>query len=42
MIANMELTAEYKGNLLKVTVAANGKFTVTNERNSYSKTYQAQ
>jgi competence protein ComEC len=42
MIANMEPTAECKGNLLKVTVASNGKFTVTNERNGYSKTYQAQ
>jgi hypothetical protein len=27
---------------LKVTVTSNGKFTVTNERNSYSKTYQAE
>jgi hypothetical protein len=42
MIANMEPTAECKGNLLKVTVASNGKFTVTNERNRYRKTYQAQ
>jgi beta-lactamase superfamily II metal-dependent hydrolase len=42
MIANLEPTAECKGNLLKVSVASDGKFTVTNERTGYSKTYQAE
>jgi len=41
MIANLEPTAECKGNLLTVSVAPNGKYTVTNARNGYSKTYQA-
>jgi competence protein ComEC len=39
MIANLEATPECKGNLLKVSVAPDGKYTVTNERNQYSKTY---
>jgi competence protein ComEC len=41
MIANMEPTAECKGNLLKVSVAADGTFTMTNMRNGFSKTYHA-
>ncbi len=41
MIANMEPTEECKGNLLKVSVARDGKFTVTNLRNNFSKTYQS-
>jgi hypothetical protein len=41
MIANMEPTAECKGNLLKASVTSDGKFTLTNLRNSFSKTYQA-
>jgi hypothetical protein len=41
MIANLEPTAQCTGNLLKVSVAADGKFTMTNLRNGYSKTYQA-
>jgi competence protein ComEC len=41
MIANLEPTAECKGNLLKVSVAANGSYTMTNLRNGFSKTYQA-
>jgi competence protein ComEC len=39
MIANLEPTAECKGNLLKVSVAPDGKYTVTNARNGFSKTY---
>jgi hypothetical protein len=41
MIANMEPTEECKGNWIKVTVKSNGKFTVTNGRNQFSKEYTA-
>lgn len=41
MIANLESTAECKGHWLKVTVEPDGKYTVTNGRNSFSKTYTA-
>jgi competence protein ComEC len=41
MIANLEPTAECKGHWLKVTVEPGGKFTVTNSRNNFSKTYMA-
>ena len=41
MIANTEPTAECNGNLLHVSVAPNGSYTVTNLRNNFSKTYQA-
>jgi beta-lactamase superfamily II metal-dependent hydrolase len=41
MIANLEPTADCKGNLLKASVDAKGKFTVTNLRNGFSKSYQA-
>jgi len=41
MIANLEPTAECKGNLLKASVDAKGNFTITNLRNGYSKTYQS-
>ena len=41
MIANMEETAECKGNWIKASVASDGKFTVTNGRNGFSKTYAA-
>ena len=41
MIANMEPTAECKGNLLKATVDSKGRFTLTNLRNGFSKTYQS-
>ncbi|HEY3837905.1 MAG TPA: MBL fold metallo-hydrolase [Bryobacteraceae bacterium] len=41
MIANLEPTAECKGNLLKASVDAKGAFTLTNERNGFSKTYQS-
>ena len=39
MIANLESSAQCKANLLKLSVAPNGKFTMTNERTGYSKTY---
>jgi beta-lactamase superfamily II metal-dependent hydrolase len=41
MIANLEPSAQCTGNLLKVSVAPDGKYTMTNVRNGYSKTYQA-
>jgi hypothetical protein len=41
MIANLEPTAQCTGNLLKASVAADGKYTVTNLRNGFSKTYAA-
>lgn len=41
MIANFEPTAECKGNLLKLSVSADGKYTMTNERNGFSKTYES-
>jgi len=41
MIANMEETAECKGNWIKASVAKDGKFTVTNSRNGFSKSYVA-
>jgi len=41
MIANMEETANCKGNLLKLSVASGGKYTITNLRNGYSKTYES-
>jgi competence protein ComEC len=41
MIANLEETAQCKGNWIKASVALDGKFTVTNGRNGYSKTYTA-
>lgn len=41
MIANMEASAECKGNLLKASVDSKGKITMTNLRNNFSKTYQA-
>jgi competence protein ComEC len=41
MIANMTPTAECKGHWMKVSVEPNGKFTVTNGRNNFSKSYQA-
>jgi beta-lactamase superfamily II metal-dependent hydrolase len=41
MIANMEPTAECKGNLLKLSVEPNGSYTMTNARNGFSKTYKS-
>jgi competence protein ComEC len=39
MIANLEETADCKGNWIKASVASDGKFTITNGRNGFSKTY---
>jgi competence protein ComEC len=41
MIANLEDTAECKGNWIKASVAPDGKFTITNGRNGFSKSYAA-
>jgi hypothetical protein len=40
-IANLEDTADCKGNWIKASVAPDGKFTITNGRNGFSKTYVA-
>ncbi len=40
-ISNLEPTAECKGAGIQVIVSKDGKFTVTNERNNFSKTYAA-
>jgi len=41
MIANLEEGAADKGNWIKASVSSNGKFTVTNNRNKYTKSYTA-
>ncbi len=41
MIANMEPTAECKGNMLKVSVESKGTFIMTNLRNGFTKTYNS-
>jgi len=41
MIANTEATAECQGNLLKASVDSHGRFTVTNLRNGFSRTYDS-
>jgi beta-lactamase superfamily II metal-dependent hydrolase len=41
LIANFEETAECKGHWIKASVAPDGKFTITNGRNGFSKTYTA-
>jgi len=38
-IANLEDTADCKGNWIKASVAPDGTFTITNGRNNFSKTY---
>lgn len=40
MIANLEDTADCKGNWLQASVARDGKFTMTNSRNGFSKAYE--
>jgi beta-lactamase superfamily II metal-dependent hydrolase len=40
-IANMEASAECKGNLIKASVDSKGAFTITNLRNGFSKTYRS-
>jgi len=41
MTANLEDTAECKGNWIKASVSSDGKFTVVNGRTGYSKNYSA-
>ena len=41
MIANLEDTADCKGNWIKASVEPNGRFTITNGRNGFGKTYTA-
>jgi competence protein ComEC len=41
MIANLEDTADCKGNWIKASVELSGRFTITNGRNGFSKTYMA-
>jgi competence protein ComEC len=41
MIANLENTADCKGNWIRASVGRDGKFTVTNSRNGFTKTYTA-
>jgi competence protein ComEC len=41
MIANLEDTANCKGNWIKASVAPDGKVTVTNSRNGFTKSYTA-
>ncbi len=40
-IANAEPTSECKGNFLKASISSDGKFTITNSRNGFSKSYTA-
>jgi beta-lactamase superfamily II metal-dependent hydrolase len=40
-IANFEDTADCQGHWVKASVSRDGKFTITNERNNFSKTYNA-
>jgi len=40
-IANMEATSECKGNFLKASISSDGKYTITNSRNGFSKSYTA-
>jgi len=41
MIANLEDGAADQGNWIKASVSSDGKFTVTNNRNKFSKSYTA-
>jgi hypothetical protein len=41
MIANLGPSADCPANLLKVSVAPDGKYTVTNARNGFAKTYSS-
>ena len=41
MIANLEEGAADKGNWIKASVSSDGKFTVTNNRNKFTKAYTA-
>ena len=41
MIANLEDTADCQGHWIEASVAQDGKYTITNSRNGFSKTYTA-
>jgi len=41
MIANLEDSPDCKGNWLEASIARDGKFTMTNDRNGFSKSYAA-
>jgi hypothetical protein len=41
MIANLEETADCKGHWIKASVEANGRFTIVNGRNGFTRTYTA-
>lgn len=41
MIANLEETADCKGNWIKASIGRDGTFTITNSRNGFSKSYTA-
>jgi competence protein ComEC len=41
LTANLEETADCKGRWIKASIASDGKFTLTNSRNQFSKTYTA-
>ena len=41
MIANLEPSAQCSGNLIEASVDSSGKYTVTNLRNGFSKSYQS-
>ncbi len=41
LTANLEDTADCKGRWIKASIASDGKFTLTNSRNQFSKTYAA-
>ena len=41
MIANLEDSGDHEGHWIKASVAPDGRFTLTNGRNGFSKTYQA-
>jgi beta-lactamase superfamily II metal-dependent hydrolase len=41
MVANMEPTDQCQGHFVKMVIEPNGRFTVTNSRNNFSKTYTA-
>lgn len=41
-IANLEETADCRGNWIKASITKDGKFTITNSRNNMSKTYTVQ
>jgi beta-lactamase superfamily II metal-dependent hydrolase len=42
MIANLEETTDCQGHWIKASIEPDGKYSVTNSRNGFSKTYQAQ